>query len=309
MTLLQIKYALAIADTSSMNKAAERLYISQPNLTGAIRELEKELGIQIFIRTNRGVLTTSEGADFLASARQVYQQYELLEEKYSGGAQRRKFAVSTQHYSFAIKAFVETVKKYDTLDFDFAIRETKTMEVIDDVGSLRSEMGILFLSSFNRRLLMKLFSERSLEFTPIIDCRAFAYLWGKHPLAHEKSVSMEQLREYPCLSFEQGSGSSLFLAEEILADYDYPRTIKVNDRATMLNLMVGLNGYTLCSGIICEELNGSGYNVVPLESGGDADGVMEVGYITKKHSVLSDIGETYLSEVRKYLGISAQNDI
>ncbi|MGN1423780.1 MAG: LysR family transcriptional regulator [Oscillospiraceae bacterium] len=304
MTLLQIKYALAIADTSSMNKAAERLYISQPNLTGAVRELEKELGIQIFIRTNRGVIPTAEGADFLASARQVFQQYELLEEKYSGGAQRRRFAVSTQHYSFAIKAFSETVKKYDTLNFDFAIRETKTMEVIDDVGALRSEIGILFLSSFNRRLLMKLFAERSLEFTPIIECRAFAYLWGKHPLANEKSVSMEQLREYPCLSFEQGSGSSLFLAEEILADYDYPRTIKVNDRATMLNLMVGLNGYTLCSGIICEELNGSGYNVVPLEGCGDAEAVMEVGYIIKKHSVLSDIGQTYLAEVKRYLGLN-----
>ena len=199
---------------------------------------------------------------------------------------------------------VETVKKYDTHEFDVATGETKTEEGIDDVGALRSEIGILFLSSFNRRLLMKLFAERGLEFTPLMDCRAYAYLWGEHPLAHEKSVGMEQLLEYPCLSFEQGSGSSLFLAEEILADYDYPRTIKVNDRATMLNLMVGLNGYTLCSGIICEELNGSGYSVVPLEGCGDAEAVMEVGYITKKHSVLSDIGQTYLAEVKRYLGLN-----
>lgn len=305
MTLLQMKYALAISDTGSMNKAAEQLYISQPTLTSAVRELENELGIQIFIRTSRGVVTTKEGADFLAGARQVFQQYSLLEEKYSGGAQRRKFAVSTQHYSFAIKAFVETVKKYDTLDFDFAIRETRTMDVIDDVGTLRSDIGILFLSGFNRRIIMKLLAERGVEFTRLIDCRAFAYLWRGHPLAQEKSISMEQLREYPCLSFEQGSGSSLFLAEEILADYDYPRTIRVNDRATMLNLMVGLNGYTLCSGIICEELNGSDYSVVPLV-GDNTDDVMEVGYITKKHSVLSDIGGNYLAEVRNYLGIGGE---
>lgn len=303
MTLQQIRYAITIADTGSMNRSAELLFVSQPSLTSAIKELEREIGISIFIRTSKGAIPTSEGADFLVRARQVYQQYELLTDKYSpGGNIKRKFGVSTQHYSFAVKAFVETVKKYDTLNFEFAIRETKTLEVITDAGTLKSEIGILYKSDYNRKIIDKLLKENELEFYPLINCRAYVYLWKNHPLAGEESISLEQLRDYPRLSFEQGSGSSVFLAEEILSENDYPRTIFSNDRASQLNLMVGLNGYTLCSGIICEELNGSDYIAVPFrEDENNRNTVMEIGYITKKYSRLSDIGESYIYEVKKYL--------
>lgn len=303
MTLQQIKYAITIADTGSMNKSAEELFVSQPSLTSAVKELEKELGIMIFRRTSKGVVPTNEGADFLIRARQLYQQYELLTDRYTArGAFKRKFGVSTQHYSFAVKAFVETVKKYDTINFEFAIRETKTLEVISDTGNLRSEIGILYKSDYNRKLIAKLLNENDLEFFPLINCRAYVYLWKNHPLAKEPSISLEQLRDYPRLSFEQGAQSSVFLAEEILSENDYPRTITANDRATQLNLMVGLNGYTLCSGIICEELNGSDFIAVPFrEDENNRNATMEIGYITKKHSRLSDIAEDYISNVKKYL--------
>ena len=303
MTLQQIKYALAIADIGSMNKAAEQLFISQPSLSSSIKELEKEIGINIFLRTGKGVTPTSEGEDFLIYARQVYQQYDILLQKYSEHkGLKRKFGVSSQHYSFAVKAFVETVKKYDTLNFEFAMRETRTADVITDVGSLRSESGILYMDNFNRKVIEKMLADNDVDFIPLINCRAYVYMWKEHPLAKESSVSLEQLKDYPCLSFEQGEHGSGFLAEEILSDKDYPRIIRSTDRATQLNLMVGLNGYTLCSGIICEELNGSDYVAVPFREDEDnRNSVMEIGYIKKKHSMLSDIAQTYISEMKKYL--------
>ena len=303
MTLTQIRYALAIADVGSMNKAAEQLFISQPSMSSAIKELEKEIGINIFLRTGKGVTPTSEGEDFLIYARQVYQQYDILQQKYSHHkGLKRKFGVSSQHYSFAVKAFVETVKKYDTLDFEFAMRETRTADVITDVGSLRSEIGILYMDNFNRKVIEKMLADNDVDFVPLINCRAYVYMWKDHPLAGEKSVSFEQLIDYPCLSFEQGEHGSGFLAEEILSDNDYPRIIHSTDRATHLNLMVGLNGFTLCSGIICEELNGSDFVAVPFREDEDnRNSVMEIGYIVKNHCMLSDIAQTYISEMEKYL--------
>lgn len=304
MTLQQLKYALTIADEGSMNKAAEKLFVSQPSLTGAVRELEKEAGIKIFVRGSRGVSATPEGADFLMYARQVCQQYDVLRQKYGGsGRTKRKFGVSTQHYSFAVKAFAEMVKRFGTLNFEFAIRETRTMDVLNDVGSFRSEIGIIYQCDYNRRIIERLLRERDLEFSPLIECKAYVYLWKNHPLAGESSIGIEQLAAYPCMVFEQGDGSSGFLAEEILTEIDYPRIIRSSDRATQLNLMIGLNGFTLCSGIICEELNGSEFCAVPFrEDEQNRNTIMQIGYITKKHCIISDIAEVYIEEVKKYLG-------
>lgn len=303
MTLQQIFYAITIAEMGSMNKAAEKLYVSQPSLTSAIKELERDTAITIFSRTGRGVVPTKDGEEFLMYARQVYQQYELLQQKYAHQeAVKRKFGVSTQHYSFAVKAFVETVKQFGTRQYAFAIREEKTMEVLQDVGNLRSEIGILYLSNFNRKIIEKMLREYELAFHKLMDCHAFVYLWKHHPLANETSIRFEQLGDYPCLSFEQGDKGSVYFAEEILSEKEYAQTVKVCDRATMLNLMVGLNGYTLCSGIICSELNGGDYVVVPFEPDDEnQNSVMEIGYITKKHSLLSEVGALYINEVKRYL--------
>ena len=303
MTLQQIKYALTVAKKGSMNKAAEELFITQSTLSSSIKDLESEAGVTIFLRTGKGVTVTPDGTEFLAYAGRVYEQYELLQEKYSkNGNVKRKFGVSTQHYSFAVKAFVETVKQFDTLNFDFAIRETKTLDVITDVGTMKSEVGILFRSAFNGKIIDKMLSENDIVFTPLINCSAYVYLWKDHPLANEKSIALEQLKEYPCLCFEQGDGVASYFAEEILSDIEYPRIIRSLDRATQLNLMVGLNGFTLCSGIICEELNGSLYKAVPFRyEGENVDPNMEIGYICKRSNRLSEFAEVYISEVRKYL--------
>lgn len=303
MTLQQIKYILEVARAGSMNKAAERLYISQPTLTGTVREVEAETGITIFSRTNRGVLLTNDGREFLENARQLYQQYELLLDRYTDDSKRRqKFGVSTQHYSFAVKAFVETVKKYDTLLYDFAIRETRTEEVIRDVADGRSEIGVLFVSDYNKKLLKKRFSENDLIFTPLVQCAASVYLWKGHPLAKREAITFAELREYPCLSFEQGEQGTSYLAEEILSDRIYPRTIRATDRATMLNLMIGLNGYTLCSGIVCEELNGDDCIAVPFSSDEEnKNSEMSIGSLMRKGERQGEVALTYLAELTAYL--------
>lgn len=305
MTLQQIKYAITTADKGSMSRAAETLFVTQSALSCAIHELEDEIGVTIFIRGAKGVTLTPDGTEFLMYADRVYRQFELLREKYGeGGSVKRKFGVSTQHYAFAVKAFVEMVKRFDTLNFDFAIRETKTLEIIADVGCMKSEVGILYKSAFNDRIIERMLAENALEFLPLIKCSAYVYMWKNHPLANESSLSLEQLSAYPCLSFEQGDGVAAYFAEEILGDREYPRVIRSSDRATQLNLMVGLNGYTLCSGITCEELNGGEYVTVPFrEDEENRNTVMEIGYIRKKYNPLSDIAEVYIEEVKRYLDI------
>ena len=303
MTLVQLHYLITIAETNSMNKAAEQLYVSQPSLTSSMKELEKELGISLFYRSGRGVTLTNEGTEFLLYAKQIYGQYETILEKYEkGGTRKKKFGVSTQHYSFAVKAFVDMAKEFDMSRYEFAIRETMTAEVIRDVSTMKSELGILYLCDFNRKSIEKLLKSANLKFYHLIECQAYVYLWKKHPLAGEKSICLDQLEGYPCLSFEQGDNSSFYFAEEILSTNEYPQVIKANDRATMLNLMVGLNGYTLCSGIICEELNGSEYTAIPYqEDEKNPNSTMEIGYIVKKDTMLSKQASLYLDKLKKYL--------
>ena len=303
MTIQQLIYVITISEAGSLNKAAETLYISQPSLTSSMQELEKELGITIFNRSGRGVSLTNDGLEFMQYARHVVQQYDRLMEKYGNGeAVKKKFGVSTQHYSFAVKSFVEMVKQFNMDEYEFAIRETKTRDVIDDVAVGRSEIGILYLSDFHRKAIEKILKSNSLEFHHLIDCDAYVYIWKNHPLAKKKVIRFDDLKDYPCLSFEQGAAGSFYFAEEILSTSEYPRTIKANDRATMLNLMVGLNGYTLCSGIICEELNGSDYLAVPFKPDEkDKASKMEIGYISKKNMLLSKMAKLYIEELDAYL--------
>lgn len=297
MTLIQLRYAITVADAGSMNEAAKKLFISQPSLSQSVRELEEEAGIEIFRRSTRGVSVTQEGAEFLGYARQVTEQYGLIESRYIERTNvKKKFGVSMQHYAFAVNAFVEMVKQFGMDEYEFAIRETKTYEVIEDVKGFRSEIGILFLNEFNEKVLRKLFTEAELQFHPLMECGIYAYMWKGHPLAGKEEVSLEELGDYPCLAFEQGNYNSFYFAEEVLSTYDYKQLIRANDRATLLNLMKGLNGYTLCCGIICEVLNGEEYCAVRLRS----DVRMEIGYIKRKGMTLSPLGEKYLEEIRKY---------
>ena len=297
MTLTQLRYAITVAGASSMNEAARSLFISQPSLSTAIRELEDEIGVVLFRRTNRGISLTPEGDEFMGYARQVVEQYELMESKYiSKVAPKKRFSVSMQHYTFAVNAFVEMVKQFGMDKYEFSVSETRTYDIIENVKNFKSEIGILYINEFNRNVLTKLFHEFDLEFHPLLECSIYVYMWKGHPLAKRSEISLEELDEYPCLSFDQGKNNSFYFAEEVLSTYEYKRLIKATDRATLLNLMVGLNAYTLCCGIICEKLNGTDYCAVKLKS----DEKMTIGYLVRKGIAISPLGQKYLEEIAKY---------
>jgi len=297
MTLNQLKYVIALSEENSINEAAKKLFISQPALTSALKSLEEEVGFDIFLRTKSGISLTVKGSEFLGYAKSVIEQYDILDAKYiSGTSAKQTFHVSMQHYTFAVNAFVEVIKEYGIDNFEFEIHETKTHEVIDNVKNQRSEIGVLYINDFNRAVLMKIFNEAGLEFTPLFDCGIYAYMSKSNPLSKRKLITMEDLDDYPCLVFAQGDYNSFYYAEEVMSTYEYKRIVRANDRATILNLMVGINGYTLCSGIICEDLNGTDYCAVKLKT----KETMTIGYISRKSAVLSELAVKYVAELAKY---------
>lgn len=297
MTLNQLKYVIEISKQNSINEAAKSLFISQPSLTAALKSLEQEVGFDIFIRTNSGITLTVKGEEFLGYAKSVVEQYDILDAKYiSKSNVKRTFQVSMQHYTFALNAFISVVKQYGMDEYEFEVHETRTHDVIDNVKSQKSEIGVLYMNDYNRTVLEKILRDAGLKFTPLFDCSIYAYMSKSNPLAKKKQVTMKDLDEYPCLAFSQGEHNSFYFAEEVLSTYEYKRLIRVSDRATILNMMIGLNGYTLCSGIICEDLNGSDYCAVKLNT----KEKMTIGYISRKHSKISEMGQKYIEELSKY---------
>lgn len=297
MTLNQLKYVIALSRENSINEAAKKLFISQPSLTAALKSLEQEIGFDIFLRNKSGISLTVKGAEFLGYAKSVVEQYDILDAKYiSKNNVKRTFHVSMQHYTFAVNAFVEVINQYGMDEYEFEIHETKTYEVIENVKNQKSEIGVLYLNDYNRTVLEKIFNDAGLFFTPLFECSIYVYMSKNNPLADRTEITMEELDDYPCLAFAQGDYNSFYFAEEVLSTYEYKRLVRANDRATLLNLMVGINGYTLCSGIICEDLNGTDYCAIKLKT----DEKMTIGYISRKASVLSEIGQKYIAELSKY---------
>ncbi len=292
MTLQQLKYVICIAENGKFSTAAKRLFISQPSLTEAVKELEDELGVCIFKRTNRGVSVTPEGEELLAYCRQVVEQANLLEEKYKGKkAGKRDFCVSCQHYSFAVDAFVSLIKQTGAEEYDFRLRETQTYEIIEDVARLVSEVGVLYKNAFNQAVINKVLKQNDLSFTPLFTAKPHVFVGKTSPLASKNKVSLSDLQTYPCLTFEQGEHNSFYFSEEILSTLYSAKNIRVRDRATLFNCLVGLDGYTISSGVISEELNGDNIVAIPLE----ADDYMEIGYITNNKVVLSALAEKYVA--------------
>ena len=296
MTLQQLMYAITTADEKSINKTAQKFFVSQPAISDAIKDLEEEIGITIFDRSNRGVTTTAEGADFIVYARQVVAQYDLLKERYIDKEQKEKFGVSTQHYTFAVKSYIELISNFGTDKYEYSIYEGKTSEVINDVRTFRSEIGVIHLDEYNHSFIQKYLKYNNLEYHKLFDCKVYAYLSSDHPLADAKKVTESDLEPYPCLTFNQGEEDPIYLAEEPISMFERKKNIKVNDRGTMLNMMIGLNGYTLCSGIICEELNGTGYKAVPYESREKTS----IVYVVREGSTLSELGQKYIENLKAY---------
>ena len=287
-----------VAETGKITEAAKKLYISQPSLTNAIHELEKEMNVVIFNRTNKGISLSAEGEIFLGYARQVLEQAAVLEDKYKGGhGEKKKFCVSTQHYSFAVNAFVDLIKRYGQDEYDFSIRETQTYEIIEDVASGKSEIGVLYLSEHNEDVILKLIKNNQLKFEEMFVAEPHVFICKDHPLAEKEMISMEDLRPYPYLVYEQGNNNSFYFSEEFISMLDFPKSIQVRDRATLFNLVIGLNGFTVSSGVIDQKLNGSSIIAKPL----DVDKTMRIGIIKKKNIIFSRYASYYVEALRRHL--------
>ena len=273
MKLQQLRYVVKVAECGSITEASRRLFVSQPSITASIRDLENEMGVHVFERTNKGVIVSEEGETFLGYARQVLDQADLLEGKYKGTSEQvPHFSVSCQHYSFAVNAFVDVIREFDAARYDFTLREEQTHEIIEDVAHMKSELGILYLSEHNREVIERMLADRS-------------------------SVTLEDLEDYPFLSYEQGSYNSFYYSEELTSTFERRKNIRVRDRATLFNLAMGLNGYTVCSGVISHELNGPGIISIPL----DVDEYMEIGIITRKNTTLTRYGQAYIDAIRQHI--------
>ncbi|MCD7904140.1 MAG: LysR family transcriptional regulator [Clostridiales bacterium] len=300
MTLQQLKYVITVAGKGSISEAAKSLFISQPSLTNAVKDLEEELNIRIFNRNNKGISISADGEEFLGYARQVIEQAELLEQKYLRGTPGKlHFSVSSQHYSFVVDAYVDLIKEFNADEYDFTLKETRTFEIIDDVRLLRSEIGVLYICNFNEKIIKKFIRENDLIFHELFSTTPHVFISKSHPLASKEILEIEDLTDYPYFSYEQGSYNSFYFSEEALSTMERKKNIRVCDRATLFNLLIGLNGYTICTGVINKELNGADIIALPL----NAEEKITLGYLTRKNINLSHLGEIYL----KYLKYHTKN--
>lgn len=298
MKLQQLRYVVKVAECGSITEASRRLFVSQPSITASIRDLENEMGVHIFERTNKGVIVSEEGETFLGYARQVLDQADLLEGKYKGTSEQvPHFSVSCQHYSFAVNALVDVIREFDAARYDFTLREEQTHEIIEDVAHMKSELGILYLSEHNREVIERMLAANELVFEGLFCATPHVFVCADHPLADHASVTLEDLEDYPFLSYEQGSYNSFYYSEELTSTFERRKNIRVRDRATLFNLAMGLNGYTVCSGVISHELNGPGIISIPL----DVDEYMEIGIITRKNTTLTRYGQAYIEAIRQHI--------
>lgn len=300
MTLQQLKYLVTVAECKNITAAAEKLYISQPSLSAAIHSLEKEMNVTAFVRSNKGMTVTKEGEELLSFARNLLEQADIMKERFCTDSNRKpKFCVSCQHYSFAVNAFVDVVNEYNAAEYNFTLRETQTGEIIDDVANGNSELGILYLSESNEDVLHKLFKKNDLVFEEIFEASPHIFISKNHPLADKTNINLEELKPYPYLVYEQGERNSFYFSEEFLSVLDMPKSIEVRDRATLFNLAIGLNGFTVSSGVIDKELNGEDIIAKPLIM----DCSMHIGIIKKKNIMLSRYANAYIEALQRHLPI------
>lgn len=291
MRIQQLHYIIKIVETGSMNEAAKQLFITQPSLSNAVRDLEREMGIEIFIRNPKGITLTKDGVEFLSYARQVVEQTALLEERYkSQGHTRELFSVSAQHYAFVVNAFVSLLKETDMTRYELFLRETRTYEIIDDVKNFRSEIGVLFLNSYNHDVLTKMFDDNHLTYTSLFKAHSHIFVSKDNPLAKHQSVSLSDLEDFPYLSYDQGIHNSFYFSEEIMSQISHKKSIVVSDRATLFNLMIGLDGYTIATGILNSNLNGDNIVSIPLE----VDDEIDIIYLKHEKANLSKMGEKFI---------------
>lgn len=296
MTVQNLKYIIEVSESGSITEASKRSHISQPSLSNAIKDVEKEVGFQIFTRTRTGISLTKEGVEFLGYARRAVQEMNLLEDRFVANIpEKQRFCVSTQHYTFTANAFVEMVRSFGQERYEFILNETGTHQIIQDVKNRFSDLGVLYLCAENEAVMRRTLEEYGLIFYELFTVKPHVFIRAEHPLSKKKNIRLEELRKYPRLNFLQGNYESFAYSEEPFSNILSEKEIRVSDRATIVNLMIGLDGYTISSGIFPKYLHGDSIVAIPLKE----DGELQIGYILNKGQELSKLGEIYVEALKK----------
>ena len=207
------------------------------------------------------------------------------------------FAVSGQHYLFNVQTFAHTVLALGGDAYAYALRDRTTQGVIDDVAGGKSDLGVLFQTSATADEVNAALDAAGLEFVELIQSAPRVALPKSHPMVNASSLSLEDMEDFPYLYFEQDEDSPVAFAEEALASVPRAKSIACTDRASLSELIVALNGYTVTSGILVGISDGAGLNTVPL----DTDVKLHLGYVVRKGDALRDIGQRFVDTLTKNL--------
>jgi len=284
MTIQQLQYVVEVAKSDSINKAAQNLFISQPTLSVAIKELEEEIGTSLFQRSRKGIAITNDGIEFLRLAEEILGKLDYVKKSYlvKSASTISRFQVSCQHYAFVVEAFIQFMDKYKDSRFHFTIKETKTLACIEDVYQRKSILSIIYLNSANENLIRRVLTSKSMEFHEMYTVKPHVFLRKAHPLAGKSIISAEDLAPFPMIAYEQEKGE--YLGEEMIIVENPDKVISTQDRGTTNNIIANTDGYNIGTGYIIPGIISDEITSIPL----DVDDEMQVGWISLANRELTD---------------------
>ena len=290
MTVQQCRYALEIAKQGSFNEAAKNLFVAQSSLSSSIKALEEELGITVFDRVSNGVLLTEEGAEFIRYATQLVEQHDFVLKRYSYQQSSQKLYISTQHYDFVADIFGKLLWETKAESYQFALRETQTYQVIREIETAYSDIGVLAIKGNDDGIMKRYLHKKGLLFTPFLKAFPHVFVRKKHPLAKEKSLCYHQLKEYAYVSYEQGEHHNSFFTEEIMNSFS-DKHIEISDRASLMNVLLSTDCYTVGTGIMPSALNNGNIVSIPL----DSEEFYTIGYILHGNKKITPLMERFIA--------------
>ena len=291
MTIQQCKYVLEILKKGSFNEAAKTLYIAQSSLSAAVKSLESELNIKIFERSNNGVCLTSDGAEFVRYASQIIEQNDFILAKYKSEQRYQKLYIATQHYDFVADIFGKMLNTVTDDSYKISLIETKTYNVINDVENGYCDIGIIAIKNTDFDIMKRILINKKLNFTPLFKTSPHVFVRKKHPVCNQNILTYTQLMQYPFVSYEQGNHNVSFFTEEIMESIDVKKHIEISDRASLMNVLMTTDSYTIGTGIMPSALNEGKIISIPLES----SSYYNIGYIFHTDRKCSDLTAHFIN--------------
>ena len=295
MTIQQCKYVIEIAKSGSFNEAGKQLFVAQSALSSSIKQLEKELGIKIFERSKNGVRLSMEGAEFVRYAEQLVDRSDFIQNRYGGFADYKKLHIATQHYDFVAEAFCKFLTSTKEKKYDFSIRELKTYQVIYEIEKAFCDVGILAIKDNDFDVMTRYLDNKGIVFNEFLQSPPHVYVRKEHALAKRKQISYDDLIDYPYLSYEQGARNSSFFTEELVDGFKANKRVTISDRATLMNVLLTTDSYTVGTGIMPSALNGGKIVGIKIAS----QSFYRIGYVLRKGESVNELTTAFIRELEE----------